>query len=431
MIVGYRRHVSISEKHSYIYSSGKRGVYLLKPDDTIVRFMTLPKMKKREIDEAVVNEYLTYAAMSGGTPYVNWKIVSEEKDKVNVLAIGVKKEYLDEIYINIMKTDKVKIFSAVASIGVVGELVKDLSEESNFGAVFIGNSQADLIFYKDGEPIYGRNINIGVKDIFHDVGVSERDISDFLSYIDEAIIRNFEKPVKVYIASIDIDDKKLVSAIGKFSSYEIISFNELVEIAADNTHEALLRAAWNLGMRGHPLYVFVPPAFREWQKAGRRVFYVGTLLIVSLLFGAGSINLSYMKLQSLQSELNTKHKQIVLLKEQISKLEPYEKKYETLKKNYELLSKLAFIENSPHRYYAYYFEIGKIVFKNKGILSSISGSKDMLNLSLKFSSEKDMLLALSEFKKSTKFARVVVYSTSKSNTNNTPTFVLSIGVELK
>ena len=423
--------ISISERHSYIYSLRKQGVYLLKPQDTIIRYMSFPKMKKKELQEAIETEYLSYAAIAGGTPDINWEIIEETDDNVHVLSIGIRKERLNEIYTEVKKESGVKLFAAVVLVGVVAELVRDLSEEKDFGVVFIGDNQSDLIFYRDGKPIYGRNINIGHRDMITDIGFSERDITDFLSNIDEAIIRNFSTPVKVFVASITRDDHTIIEALRRYSSYEILSFSSLMSIAAKDTHEAVLRAAWNLGVSGHSLYVFVPELYKEEQKIGRRVFYSVIVLIATLLFGLGSIHLTYEKLGAYRLESNSKDKQITVLNEEIEKLKPYEEEYSKLLKQREALGKLAFIENMPHRYLRYYTEIGKIIFGNKGTLVSVGGTSSMLNITVKFYSEKDMLSALSQFKSSNLFNRIVVYSTGKTHDKQGNMFVLNIGVSLK
>ncbi len=423
--------VNITEKHAYIYSLRKYGVYLLSPKDTIIRHMSFPHLKKKEIDAALKNEYLSYAAISGGTPLINWRIVSEDDNNITVLAIGVKKEFLDEIYEEIKRKEKVRLFAAVVSVGVVAELVRDLSSEKDFGVVFMGPSQTDVIFYKDGNPVYGRNINIGENDIFTNGGLSERDITDFISYIDEAIIRNFSSPVKVFIASISMKDTDIVRAVSRYSSYEILSFNELMSITEEETHEALLKASWNLGTMGHPLFVFVPPAYLEEKKVGRRVFYTALTLIVVSLLGLGSINLSYQQISALRLDLAGKEKKIQLLQDQITKLTPYEEEYQKLIKQRESLGKMSMIENPPYRYFKYYKEIGDIVFKGHGKLLSIGGTSDLLLITMEFSSEKDMLTVLDGFKKSDLFGRLVVYSTSKSVNNDSIIYTVNIGVSPK
>jgi len=430
-VKGRNNRISISDRHSYIYSFRKQGVYLLKPQDTIIRYMSFPKMKRKELEEAIVTEYLSYAAIAGGTPDINWEIIDETNDYVRVLAIGIKKEHLNEIYTEVKKESGVKLFAAVVLVGVVAELVKDLSEEKDFGVVFVGDNQSDLIFYKNGKPIYGRNINIGHRDMITDVGFSERDITDFLSNIDEAIIRNFPNPVKVFVASITRDDPTIIEALRRYSSYEIESFSSLMSIAAEDTHEAVLRAAWNLGVSGHPMYVFVPELYKEEQRVARRVFYTTIVLIATILFGLGSINLTYQNLLALKLEQETKQRQLMILNEEISKLLPYEEEYNRLLKQREALGKLAFIENNPHRYWQYYVELGRLIFGNRGTLISINGTSSMLQVTVKFYQEEDMLRALSAFKSSNLFQRVIVYSTSKTADKKTNVFLLNIGVSLK
>ena len=295
----------------------------------------------------------------------------------------------------------------------------------------MGPSQADVIFYKDGKPVYGRNINIGENDIFSGGKVSERDITDFISYIDEAIIRNFSSPVKVFIASISMNDTEIVNAISRYSSYEILSFNELMAITEEETHEALLKASWNLGTMGHPLFVFVPPAYLEEKKVGRRVFYTALTLIVVSLLGLGSINLSYEQINALRLELAGKEKKIQLLQDEINKLTPYEEEYQRLIKRRESLGKISMIENPPYRYFKYYKEIGDIVFRGHGKLLSVGGSSDLLLITMEFSSEKDMLTVLDGFKKSDLFSRLVVYATSKSISDNETKYTVNIGVSPK
>jgi len=422
----------ITQKHSYIFSVKNKGVYLLKPQHTIIRYLTFPKMKKREIEEALITEYSSYAAIFGGTPYINWKVVEEKEDKISVLSIGVKKELLDEIYQEIFQKQRIQVFSAVAVVGVIGELVRDIEDIKDFGVILIGEKQSDFLLYKNGSPVYGRNINIGVNDIFRDVGVSERDIMDMLSYIDEAIIRNFSSPVKIYVASIVTNDRDLVLEISRLSSYSIIPLTNILEIDNYNeAHEIILKAAWNLGVNGHDLFTFVPPAYKEWQKLIRKSFYLFVLLITIILMGIGSINLTYTKLNALKYDLSVKTKQLNFIQSQIEALRPYEEKYNTLINKREMLGRLAFIENQPHKYYPYYQEIFYILRSTHGSVTDISPEGNFLTLSINFSSEEDMISAISLFKASNKFGRVVIYSTTKTQIDNTVNFVLNIGVMIK
>jgi hypothetical protein len=55
----------------------------------------------------------------------------------------------------------------------------------------------------------------------------------------------------------------------------------------------------------------------------------------------------------------------------------------------------------------------------------------MLQVTVKFYQEEDMLRALSAFKSSILFQRVIVYSTSKTADKKTNVFLLNIGVSLK
>lgn len=426
------KNLMITQKHSYIFSVKKKGVYLLKPHHTIIRYLTFPKMKKREIEEALITEYSSYAAILGGSPYINWKIVEEKEDKISILSIGVKREFLDEIYEEIFQEQHIQVFSAVAVVGVIGELVRDIEDIKDFGVILVGERQSDFLLYKNGSPVYGRNINIGVNDIFRDVGVSERDIMDMLSYIDEAIVKNFSSPVKIYVASVVTNDKKLILEISRLSSYSIVPLTAVLGIDNYNeAHEIILKAAWNLGVNGHDLFTFVPPAYKEWQKLVRKSFYLFVLLILVILIGVGSINLTYTKLNALKYDLSVKTKQLNFIQSQIEGLKPYEEKYNTLIKKREMLGRLSFIENQPYKYYPSYQEIFYIIRSTRGTITDISPEGNFITLSIIFSSEKDMISAISLFKASEKFGRVVIYSTTKSQIDKTVNFVLNIGVVIK
>jgi hypothetical protein len=400
----------------------------LYPKDTVVRYLQFPKLTGKALASAIYNEYKSYAVMSGTDPIINWRVVKETQEHLYVLAIGVRKDLLDELFAWTKREMSASLKAAVAVVGVAAELIHGEGVK-DFGVAVIDQEQTDLLFYKDGSPVFGRNISIGHSDLLKGTTVASRDIMDLANYIDEAIVKNFSQPVPVYIVVLGESDEVIISQLRKVSHLEFHSFERVFGVSQDEVRRYLLEGAWTISDARGSLFVFVPDLYRREIAYQRKLFYITLLVILTLVSGGALAYLQYLNYQSYTTQLSALRKQEKVLKRQLDSMQQVEEEYKKLKQMETAVANLSFVSRKPLRWYNRYLELIKIAQSSKANIEYIKPSSVGVDISLSFPSESDAQKFLSEVKALSSVSRVVLYSTAKVPRKDGSVIVkLSMGV---
>ncbi len=414
-----------------IYRQGKRAVALLYPQDTVVRYLQFPKLSGKALSSAIYNEYKSYAVMNQTEPVINWRVVKETDANTYVLAIGVRKDLLNELFAWTKRELSATLKAAVAVVGVAAELVHGEGLK-DFGVAVIDREQTDLLFYKDENPVFGRNISIGHADLLKGTTLASRDIMDLANYIDEAIVKNFSQPVPVFIVALGANDREIIDQLRKISHLEFRSFEEVFGVSQDEVRGYLLEGAWTLSDDKNSLFVFIPELYKKELAYQRKLFYITLLVILSLASGGALTYLQYLNYQSYLSQLSALKKQEKILKDQLVSLKQVEDEYNKLKKTESEVSNLSFVSRNPVRWYSRYLEIIKLAQSTQASIEYIKPSPVGVDLSLTFPSEGKSQEFISAVKSLSITSRVVIYSTAKIPRKDKPAMVkLNMGVAFK
>ncbi|MBU1083801.1 MAG: type IV pilus assembly protein PilM [Candidatus Omnitrophota bacterium] len=163
--------------------------------DVIVRFVNLPKMKKDQLESALVYEAEKYIPFSVNEVVLDSIIIGEiqEHGQMKVLLAAAKRELVDarirllsELGIGINILD-------IAPFAVYNAFIRshELPAEEVSAFLNIGHSQTDVLVFSDGMPCFMRQIQIGGKNITdlisRELSVSEDEAEKAKSVPDESL----------------------------------------------------------------------------------------------------------------------------------------------------------------------------------------------------------------------------------------------------
>lgn len=141
----------------------KRVAIAIPASRTFNRAMTLPKMRKQDIDQAVHLEAEQYIPMPINDLYLDYSIVTQTEENIELLAVAVPKKVIDS-YIDLARMLGLEVVTMETTISAGSRLFVN-SEPSDVPTVLIdfGSLSSDITIYDKGLVVTG-TVNKGGDD---------------------------------------------------------------------------------------------------------------------------------------------------------------------------------------------------------------------------------------------------------------------------
>ncbi|MDP8258005.1 MAG: type IV pilus assembly protein PilM [Candidatus Aadella gelida] len=156
--------------------------------DVIVRFINLPKMKKDQLENALVYEAEKYIPFNVNEVILDSIILgdAQENGQMKVLLAAAKREFVDS-QINMLKEIGIKIrVMDIASFAAFNAFSwsHELPDEEVSAFINIGHSQTDVLVFFGGNPCFMRQIQVGGKKIADmiskELSIAEEDVEEYI-----------------------------------------------------------------------------------------------------------------------------------------------------------------------------------------------------------------------------------------------------------
>jgi type IV pilus assembly protein PilM len=133
----------------------KRVIITIPTYRTFSRSLTLPKLTPKEMREAVNLETEQYLPMTLEDMYLNYDVVTENKDGMELFAIAVPKKIVDS-QLELMRILGLEVVGVEATIGATGRLFS-LDPQSDIPSVLIdfGSLSADITIFDKKTVVTG------------------------------------------------------------------------------------------------------------------------------------------------------------------------------------------------------------------------------------------------------------------------------------
>ena len=158
----------------------KKVICSLPESKIFLRIITIPRMEKTEIEEAIKWEIEASIPLSVDQVYYDWKLISEKDNKQNILTVAVSREIVDDI-LEVLDLANLEVYALESeSISAVRSLIQNKNKaESAAVIVDLGSKITNFIITQDGVPFFTSSIPFsseGVTDaIAKSLGIGNED----------------------------------------------------------------------------------------------------------------------------------------------------------------------------------------------------------------------------------------------------------------
>lgn len=196
----------------------KKAICSLPESKVFLRVLSIPKMEKAEIGEAIKWEIEASIPLSVDQVYYDWQIVGEVENKQRILTVAISRETVDDI-LEVLKMAKLESYGLeTESIAAAKSLIPENSSGDETSLIIdLGAKRTNFIVVEGNVPFFTSSVSfssIGVTEsIAKAFGVSSEEAEKMK--ITQGIICSREKSfalesIKAYLESLSAEIEKSI-----------------------------------------------------------------------------------------------------------------------------------------------------------------------------------------------------------------------------
>lgn len=146
----------------------KKAICSLPESKVFLRVLSIPKIGKEEISEAIKWEIEASIPLSVDQVYYDWQIVGEVENKQNVLTVAVSREVIDDL-LDVLKIAKLEAYGMeTESTAVAKSLISENSSKKETSLIIdLGAKRTNFIVVEGNIPFFTSSVS------FSSIGVTE------------------------------------------------------------------------------------------------------------------------------------------------------------------------------------------------------------------------------------------------------------------
>lgn len=197
----------------------KKVVCSLPESKVFLRVISVPKMEKEEIGEAIKWEIEASIPLSVDQVYYDWQLIGESSGKLNILTIAVSREIIDGI-LEVFELAGAEVYVLESeSVAMVRSLICETCDKKKEISLIVdlGSKRTNFIVAEDNVPFFTSSISFssnGVTDtIAKTMGINNEDAekiktSEGINYCSEEMC--IFNSVKSYLEGLAIEIEKTI-----------------------------------------------------------------------------------------------------------------------------------------------------------------------------------------------------------------------------
>ncbi len=146
----------------------KKAICSLPESKVFLRVLSVPKMEKAEISEAIKWEIEASIPLSVDQVYYDWQVIGEIGNKQNILTVAISRETVDDL-LEVLEIAKIETRSLeTESIAVVKSLISENSSKKETSLIIdLGAKRTNFIVVEGNIPFFTSSVS------FSSIGVTE------------------------------------------------------------------------------------------------------------------------------------------------------------------------------------------------------------------------------------------------------------------
>jgi type IV pilus assembly protein PilM len=196
----------------------KKVVCSLPESKVFLRIVSIPKMEKSEISEAIKWEIEASIPLSVDQVYYDWQLIGEVDNKQNILTVAVSREIIDDL-LEVFEMVNFEVHCLEAeSIAMARSLIKNSEEEKVVSLIVdLGSKRTNFVVVEGNLPFFTSSISFssnGVTDaIAKTLGVSNEE-AEKIKFLEGVGFRNNDdsifNSIKSYLEGLAIEIDKTI-----------------------------------------------------------------------------------------------------------------------------------------------------------------------------------------------------------------------------
>ncbi|MFZ2188887.1 MAG: type IV pilus assembly protein PilM [Candidatus Moraniibacteriota bacterium] len=139
--------------------NSKKVICSLPESKVFLRVLSIPKMDKSEIGEAIKWEIEASIPLSVDQVYYDWQLISEIADKQSILTVAVSREIVDDI-IEVLEGADLEVYGLEAeSMATTRSLIDDSGEDKGVSLIVdLGSKRTNFVIAEGNLPFFTSSI---------------------------------------------------------------------------------------------------------------------------------------------------------------------------------------------------------------------------------------------------------------------------------